>query len=280
MILKVGSKGDDVKKLQAKLGLAADGAFGPGTEKAVKKWQIDHDLNPDGVVGDGTWSKMFGSTEKVVIKEDKVITPSSASSSGFKLDKLKGHIPDKVIEQIPDTAKKFNITTPLRLAHFLSQCGHESGGFRLVNENVNYSAAGLKGIFGKYFPGNLAESYARQPQKIASKVYGGRMGNGPESTGDGYKFRGRGYIQLTGKDNYTRFGKFIGEDTVANPDLVATKYPLASAAFFFDSNKLWSICDKGSDNATVTAVTKRVNGGTIGLADRIKHFNEYYNLLK
>jgi putative chitinase len=280
MILKVGSKGDDVKKLQAKLGLAADGAFGPGTEKAVKKWQIDHDLNPDGVVGDGTWSKMFGSTEKVVIKEDKVITPSSPSSSGFKLDKLKGHIPDKVIEQIPDTAKKFNITTPLRLAHFLSQCGHESGGFRLVNENVNYSAAGLKGIFGKYFPGNLAESYARQPQKIASKVYGGRMGNGPESTGDGYKFRGRGYIQLTGKDNYTRFGRFIGEDTVANPDLVATKYPLASAAFFFDSNKLWSICDKGSDNATVTAVTKRVNGGTIGLADRIKHFNEYYNLLK
>jgi putative chitinase len=280
MILKVGSKGDDVKKLQAKLGLAADGAFGPGTEKAVKKWQIDHDLNPDGVVGDGTWSKMFGSTEKVVIKEDKVITPSSPSSSGFKLDKLKGHIPDKVIEQIPDTAKKFNITTPLRLAHFLSQCGHESGGFRLVNENVNYSAAGLKGIFGKYFPGNLAESYARQPQKIASRVYGGRMGNGVESTGDGYKFRGRGYIQLTGKDNYTRFGKFIGEDTVANPDLVATKYPLASAAFFFDSNKLWSICDKGSDNATVTAVTKRVNGGTIGLADRIKHFNEYYNLLK
>lgn len=280
MILKVGSKGDDVKKLQAKLGLAADGAFGPGTEKAVKKWQIDHDLNPDGVVGDGTWSKMFGSTEKVVIKEDKVITPSSPSSSGFKLDKLKGHIPDKVIEQIPDTAKKFNITTPLRLAHFLSQCGHESGGFRLVNENVNYSAAGLKGIFGKYFPGNLAESYARQPQKIASRVYGGRMGNGAESTGDGYKFRGRGYIQLTGKDNYTRFGKFIGEDTVANPDLVATKYPLASAAFFFDSNKLWSICDKGSDNATVTAVTKRVNGGSIGLTDRIRHFKEYYNLLK
>ena len=280
MILKVGSKGDDVKKLQLKLGLSDDGSFGPGTEKSVKKWQIDHNLNPDGIVGDETWSKMFSLTKPIVIKEDKVITPPSPSSSGFKLDKLKGHIPDSVIEQIPDTAKKFNITTPLRLAHFLSQCGHESGGFKLVNENVNYSAAGLKGIFGKYFPGNLAESYARQPQKIASRVYGGRMGNGAESTGDGYKFRGRGYIQLTGKDNYTRFGKFIGEDTVANPDLVATKYPLASAAFFFDSNKLWSICDKGSDNATVTAVTKRVNGGTIGLADRIKHFNEYYNLLK
>jgi putative chitinase len=105
------------------------------------------------------------------------------------------------------------------------------------------------------------------------------MGNGPESTGDGFKFRGRGFIQLTGKDNYSRFARFIGEDTVSNPDLVATKYPLASAAFFFDSNKLWAICDRGSDNATVTAVTKRVNGGTIGLADRIKHFNEYYKLL-
>ena len=96
---------------------------------------------------------------------------------------------------------------------------------------------------------------------------------------EGFKFRGRGYIQLTGKENYTKFGKFIGEDIASNPDLVATKYPLASAAFFFNSNKLWTICDKGADTATVTAVTKRVNGGTIGLADRIKHFKEYYDLL-
>jgi putative chitinase len=168
----------------------------------------------------------------------------------------------------------------LRLAHFLSQCGHESGGFKAVSENLNYSADGLKRTFGKYFPGNLAESYAKQPEKIASRVYANRMSNGDEASKEGYKFRGRGYIQLTGKGNYTSFTKFIGEDCVANPDLVATKYPLASAAFFFDSNKLWSICDKGADDATVTAVTKRVNGGTIGLADRIKHFKEYYNLLK
>jgi putative chitinase len=222
---------------------------------------------------------MFGGE---TIKEDKIIIPTVVNISsvgGLKIDKLKGHIPDSVIAQIPETAAKFNITNNLRLAHFLAQCGHESGGFKAVSENVNYSASGLKGIFGKYFPGNLAESYARQPQKIASRVYGGRMGNGPESTGEGWKFRGRGYIQLTGKQNYTNFAKFIGEDTVSNPDLVATKYPLASAAFFFDSNKLWSICDRGADNATVTAVTKRVNGGTIGLADRIKHFNEYYKLL-
>lgn len=282
MLLKVGSKGEDVKRLQAKLGLSADGVFGPGTEKAVKKWQIDNDLAADGLVGEGTWSKMFPSQQ--VITEPAPAAPVVSnvipSGSGFKLEKLKGHIPDAVIAQIPDTAKKFNITTPLRLAHFLAQCGHESGGFRAVQENLNYSAKGLAGTFRKYFINEAAAApYAKNPQKIASKVYGGRMGNGPESTGDGYKFRGRGYIQLTGRDNYTRFAKFIGEDTVSNPDLVATKYPLASAAFFFDSNKLWAICDRGADTATVTAVTKRVNGGTIGLPDRIKHFQEYYHLL-
>lgn len=277
MLLKIGSKGEDVKKLQAKLGTTADGSFGPGTEKLVKEWQAANGLTADGIVGDGTWSKMFPTTQPVqVVKEDVVIP----TSSEFKLQNLKGHVPDAVIAQIPDTAKKFNITNPLRLAHFLAQCGHESGGFKSVSENLNYSADGLKKIFGKYFPGNLNESYAKQPEKIASRVYGSRMGNGDESTGEGFKFRGRGYIQLTGKQNYTNFAKFIGEDTVSNPDLVATKYPLASAAFFFDSNKLWSICDKGADEATVTAVTKRVNGGVIGLTDRIKHFNEYYNLLK
>jgi putative chitinase len=275
MILKVGSKGEDVKKLQAKLGLGSDGVFGSGTEAAVKKWQASNGLTADGIVGEGTWSKMFG--EKQLITE-----PSKpiVSSGPLKLENLKGHIPDAVIAQIPETAKKFNITNSLRLAHFLAQCGHESGGFKAIQENLNYSADGLKKIFPKYFPGNLAEGYARNPEKIASKVYGGRMGNGDETTKEGFKFRGRGYIQLTGKDNYTRFGKFIGEDTVANPDLVATKYPLASAAFFFDSNKLWEICDRGADDATVTAVTKRVNGGTIGLADRIKHFKEYFALLK
>jgi putative chitinase len=281
MLLKVGSKGEDVKQLQAKLGLTADGSFGPNTEKKVKEWQAANGITADGIVGPGTWSKMFGATTQPVqpaqvVKEDVVIP----TSSEFKLQNLKGHIPDAVIAQIPETAKKFNLTNPLRLAHFLAQCGHESGGFKAVSENLNYSADGLKKIFGKYFPGNLNESYARQPEKIASRVYGSRMGNGDESTGEGFKFRGRGYIQLTGKQNYTNFAKFIGEDTVSNPDLVATKYPLASAAFFFDSNKLWSICDKGSDVATVTAVTKRVNGGVIGLTDRIKHFNEYYNLLK
>lgn len=269
MLLKEGSTGEEVKFLQEKLKVEPTGTFGPKTKAAVIQFQREHGLTADGIVGDGTWGKILGSPAKQV--EDKV---------NFKLEALKGHVPDAVIAMIPDTAKKFNITTPLRLAHFLAQCSHESGGFRAVSENLNYSADGLKKIFGKYFPGNLNESYARQPEKIASRVYASRMGNGDEASKEGFKFRGRGYIQLTGKANYTAFTKFIGEDCVANPDLVATKYPLASAAFFFDSNKLWAVCDKGADDAAVTAVTKRVNGGTIGLADRIKHFKEYYALLK
>jgi len=278
MILKNGSKGDEVKKLQEKLGVEAIGTFGPKTEAAVKAWQKANGLKDDGIVGPTTWSKLFGETAPVTaaVKESVVIP----SGGPLNIEKLKGHIPDVVLAQIPETAKKFNITNNLRLAHFLSQCGHESGGFKAVSENLNYSADGLKKIFGKYFPGNLNESYAKQPEKIASRVYGNRMGNGDEASKEGYKFRGRGYIQLTGKANYTKFTQFIGEDCVSNPDLVATKYPLASAAFFFDSNKLWAICDKGADDATVTSVTKRVNGGTLGLSDRIKHFKEYYNLLK
>jgi len=197
------------------------------------------------------------------------------------ISKLKGHVPDSVIAQIPDTLAKFEINTPLRLAHFLAQCGHESGGFKVVNENLNYGAKGLLGIFKKYFPTEeKAKLYERKPEKIANLVYGSRMGNGPESSGDGYKFRGRGYIQLTGKDNYTAFGKAINEDVAANPDVVATKYPLLSAAWFFNKNGLHKIADQGATDAVVTSVTKRVNGGTIGLPDRIKHFKEYYGLLK
>ena len=198
----------------------------------------------------------------------------------FKLAALKGHIPDSVVSQIPDTATKFNITTPLRLSHFLAQCGHESGGFKALVENLNYGSKGLLGTFPKYFNLTTATQYERKPEMIASKVYGGRMGNGDESTKDGYKFRGRGYIQLTGKDNYTAFDKFVTENIIESPDLVATKYPLMSAAWFFDKNGLWNICDKGATTEVITAVTKRVNGGVIGLVDRIKHFNEYYALLK
>lgn len=198
----------------------------------------------------------------------------------MNLEKLKGHIPDNVIAQIPGVMSKFEINTPLRLAHFLAQCGHESGGFRLTKENLNYSAKGLMGIFKKYFPTEaLAKTYERKPEKIANKVYSSRMGNGDEASGDGAKFCGRGYIQLTGKDNYTAFGKSINEDIAANPIWVAEKYALLSAAWFFNKNKLHTMADGGATDAVVTSITKRVNGGTIGLPDRIKHFKEYYALL-
>ena len=199
----------------------------------------------------------------------------------MNLEKLKGHIPEAVITQLPDTIAKFELNTPLRLAHFLAQAGHESGGFKLVKENLNYGSKGLLTIFKKYFPTEAkALQYERKPEKIANLVYGGRMGNGPEASGEGFKFCGRGYIQLTGKDNYTAFGKAINEDVIANPDLVASKYALASAAWFFHKNGLHKIADKGATDAVVTEVTKRVNGGTIGLADRLKHFKEYYSLLQ
>ena len=278
MLLKIGSKGDDVKKLQEKLGLSADGVFGKNTEEAIKAFQLKNELSPDGLVGEGTWNKIFG--ERTLITEPSIPQQPISSLGGLKLENLKGHIPDAVIAQIPDTAAKFEINTPLRLAHFLAQCGHESGGFKATQENLNYSAGGLKGIFSKYFKeAGLAESYQRNPEKIASRVYGGRMGNGPESTGDGYKFRGRGYIQLTGKDNYTAYGKAMNEDMTANPDKVATNYALLSAAWFFSKNGLHKMADGGATDAVVTQITKRVNGGTIGLPDRIKHFKEYYKLL-
>jgi putative chitinase len=199
----------------------------------------------------------------------------------MNLEKLKGHVPDTVIAMLPDTIAKFELNTPTRLAHFLAQSGHESGGFKALKENLNYGAKGLRGIFGKYFPTDAkALEYERKPEKIANLVYGGRMGNGPEASGDGYKFCGRGFIQLTGKDNYTAFSKAINEDCVATPELVATKYPLESAAWFFHKNGLHKIADEGATTEAVTKVTKRVNGGVIGLEDRIKHFNEYYALLK
>ena len=198
----------------------------------------------------------------------------------MNLDKLKGHIPDAVIAQLPDTIAKFELNTPLRLAHFLAQAGHESGGFKALNENLNYGAKGLLTTFKKYFPTEtLAKQYERKPEKIANKVYGSRMGNGPEVTGEGYKYRGRGYIQLTGKDNYKAFDAVVTESIIDNPDLVATKYPLLSAAWFFHKNGLHKLADGGATDAVVTSITKRVNGGTIGLPDRIKHFKEYYTAL-
>jgi len=218
-VLRRGDEGPLVFKLQEKLGVDAIGKFGPKTEAALIAWQKANGLQADGIAGPFTLSKLGiealpqGTPAPAPVQSAPVAIPNN---SGFKLEKLKGHIPDAVIAQIPDTAARFGITNNLRLAHFLSQCGHESGGFKAVRENLNYSAKGLMGIFKKYFPNaKLALQYERKPEKIASLVYANRMGNGPESSGDGFNYRGRGYIQLTGKSNYQLFDKTVPEDITA-----------------------------------------------------------------
>jgi putative chitinase len=184
----------------------------------------------------------------------------------------------------PGTMKKameFYKLTPVRAAHFFAQTAHETGGFKLFSENLNYSADGLQKIFGKYFPGTLEESYAKQPEKIANRVYASRMGNGDEKSGDGWKFRGRGALQLTGKDNYKAFSDYLKKpEIMTNPDLVATTFSFESAMFFFDKNKLWSICDQGINDNAILALTRRINGGTHGLADRNEKTKKYYEFVK
>jgi putative chitinase len=186
----------------------------------------------------------------------------------------------------PGTMKKameFYKLTPVRAAHFFAQTAHETGGFKAFSENLNYSADGLNKIFPKYFKnaGRDANGFARNPEKIANVVYASRMGNGDIASGDGWKFRGRGALQLTGKSNYAEFAKYLDKPEVMdNPDLVATVYAFESAMFFFDKNKLWSICDQGVTDAAILALTRRINGGTHGLADRSEKTKKYFEFVK
>ena len=168
--------------------------------------------------------------------------------------------------------------SPRRAAHFFAQTAHESGNFKAFSENLNYGAKGLRSIFGKYFPTDaMARSYERQPKKIANRVYANRMGNGDEASGDGWKFRGRGALQLTGKANYQAFANYVGrQDVMDNPDLVAGELCFESALWFFDKNKLWAICDQGVNDASILALTKRINGGTHGLDDRKAKTKKFY----
>lgn len=194
----------------------------------------------------------------------------------MKINNLRGHIPDSVIGQLSSISE---LTSAVRVAHFLAQCSHESSGFKRTVENLNYSASGLLETFPKYFTREQAIAYARQKERIGNRVYAGRMGNGDEDSGDGFKYRGRGYIQLTGHDNYAAFGQFIGENCLDNPDIVATKYPLASAGWFFTQNAIWKACDSGINYVAIEAVTRKVNGGTHGLVERTALFKLYWGLL-
>lgn len=171
--------------------------------------------------------------------------------------------------------------TPIRAAHFFGQVAHETGQFKAFSENLNYSAAGLRTRFKKYFPGNLSDLYARQPEKIANRVYASRMGNGNEASGDGWKFRGRGALQTTGKANYMTLAKYLAIPSImATPDIVATDYAFEAALYFFESNHLWVVCDKGIEDNTIAQVTRIINGGTNGLEDRILLTKKYYDYVK
>src|ERR1035437_142647 len=171
--------------------------------------------------------------------------------------------------------------SPARAAHFFGQTAHETGGYHLFSENLNYSASGLKETFAHYFPtDDLANTYARQPIKIASRVYADRMGNGNEASQEGYTFRGRGALQTTGKSNYQAFSDSLHKpEIMATPDLVSNDFSFESAIFFFDRNKLWDIADKGVNDDAILAITKRINGGTIGLDDRASLTKRYYQWL-
>ena len=175
-------------------------------------------------------------------------------------------------------AAAFYKLSPARAAHFFGQTAHETGGFKAFSENLSYGAKGLMSIFKKYFPdAATAAKYERKPEAIANRVYANRMGNGPESSGDGWKYRGRGALQLTGKDNYAAFAKFCNRpDVMTNPDLVATELAFESAMFFFERNKLWSICDQGITDAAILSLTKKINGGTHGLDDRKNKTKTYH----
>ncbi|MFN8397969.1 MAG: peptidoglycan-binding protein [Bacteroidia bacterium] len=264
--LSKGSKGDDVKRVQTLLGLAADGVIGSKTEAAVISWQQAHSISPaNGVVGANTYIRMG------------LVTGTAAA---LNLAALVGVIPEKILSQVIDDASKFNINSNLRLAHFLAQCAVESGDFKVVEENLNYSASRLLVVFPNKFTEAEAQQYGGKPEKIANRVYANIIGNGNEASGDGWKFRGRGYIQLTGRTNYKAFADFSGIDVVTNPDQVASTYPLASAADYFNRvAKIWPTADQGTSDDTVKAVTKKVNKALLGLSDRTSKFKKYYALL-
>lgn len=278
MLIKIGSKGDDVKKLQEKLGLPADGIFGKKTEESVKSFQTKNGLIPDGIVGDSTWSKMFGAPE--VISEKK-------SGSGLDLNKLKGKIPNSIFELLEPAFKKYEINTVLRAAHFLGQIAHESGDFTIKTESMNYSTpARIVEIWPSRF--NLdgsnnkknANLFIKNQELLAEQVYGGRMGN--DKPGDGFRFRGGGFLQLTGKEAYIGYSRYINRPVEDTADLLRSNdfFALDAALWEYVVNmKLNAVADSGSDEDTIKRITKKINGGYIGLQDRIVKFKKFYGLL-
>lgn len=211
-----------------------------------------------------------------------------------EFQKSKGLVPDGDIgkKTLAAIKKDCNIKSDIELAHFVGQCDHETGGFKASSENLNYKTAKSVASTFKYdFDTNKdriinpvefekAKTFIRKPIELANFVYANQNGNGNESSGDGYKFRGRGAIQLTGKGNYKVFSDFAKDtEVLINPDIVATKYFFKSADFFFDRNNLWSIAKKGMTDDIIKQLTKQINGGYNGLAERIERTKHYYSIL-
>lgn len=193
---------------------------------------------------------------------------------------LKNNVPNNIYEELLGTLIEYRIITKVRLIHFMAQCSYESNNFKNIEENLNYSESALLRVFPKYFNPDTAKSYARNPKLIANKVYANKLGNSSEDSGDGWNYRGRGFIQLTGKNNYAYFDKVCDEDIISNPDLVAAKYPLKSSAWFWHSNGLNELADRGIDVETIRIITKRINGGYTGLSERSMLTNKFYGILK
>jgi putative chitinase len=206
---------------------------------------------------------------------------SEMSNSILKLDQLKQMVKNPYIdhwhEAIDQLLPDYDINTPARVAAFIAQCAHESGSFVFIKENLNYRAASLMKTFGKYFPTQeLALQYEKKPEKIANRVYGNRMGNGDEASGDGYRFCGRGLIQLTGRDNYTFFAGSLGITVEEASEYLSTFEGAAqSACWFWETNNLNRFADAGD----IKGLTRAINGGYIGLEDRIRHYEHALHVM-
>lgn len=261
-MLKQGDTSVKVKQLQLAIGLNnITGYFGVETTNRIKHIQRDKNMIPTGTVSDDLFKELVHTTD-------------------IKLNQLVNILPTTIVKELYASLNLIPEITAANIAHFISQCMVESSNFTRCVEDLRYSKEGLLKSFSKYFTPTEAHIYAGNEAKIANRIYANRVGNGNEHSGDGWKYKGRGYISLTFKDNYKEFSEYVKQPAImTSPDLVATQYPLESAIFFFTKNKLWEL-NAPANNHGVMIVREHVNGGTIGLSEAIKCFDKVYTAIK
>lgn len=283
MLFERGMRAESIKLIQRKLNVADTGYFGKLTEDAVITFQRKNNLVADGIVGVKTWNLLFSGVTD--LKEVKPIADE------IEYSKLNGTvIPESIIKRLPIVEIAVPGLTKMQLLHFITQTAYESAYYHKTEEDMNYTAERLLVVFKRYFKSReLALAYAHCPEKIANLVYANRIGNGDTDSGDGWRYRGRGYIQLTFKYNYMEFEHWLNKtlntggpyiDILNNPSLVATEYALESAIWFFSSRKIWSIVNRTNTIAAITDATKLVTGGNTALTQRISLFNSLATYLK